>query len=302
MNLRHLAAYFQERFPPVNMGLFAVLFLTVFAVAHQAAGPGPALNHLGWREALGVAATVSFFFRLRVFDELKDYASDARFHPQRVLQTGRVTLPQLGALAAAGAGLELAWSGLMGGPALAGWVLALAYSWLMRHEFFAPAFLAPRLVLYAVSHLLIMPLVILWLWLAYAPLGAPAPSLLLLMLLSLLGGFAFELARKIHAPAAERAGLATYSQLLGLRRAVAAVLLVLLAGCAAQAWLLRQVQAGAWAFAGLGALYAATLALYGAGLARPREATLRRAELLVSLFILSSYLFLLVQIQRTPGR
>ncbi|MFD1467734.1 hypothetical protein ACFQ48_05830 [Hymenobacter caeli] len=300
MNLRHFAAYFQERFPPVNMGLFAVLFLTVFAVAHQAGRAGPVLRYLGWREALGVAATVSFFFRLRVFDEQKDYASDARFHPGRVLQTGRVTLPQLRALAGAGAALELAWAGLMGGPALAGWALALAYSGLMRREFFVPAFLAPRLVLYAVSHMLIMPLVILWLWLAYAPPGSPL--LPLLMLLSLLGGFAFELARKIHAPAAERAGLATYSQIMGLRRAVAAVLLVLLAGGAAQAWLLRQVQAGAWAFVGLGALYAATLALYGAGLARPREATLRRAELLVSLFILSSYLFLLVQIQFAPGR
>ncbi|HEX8503843.1 MAG TPA: hypothetical protein VF630_00640 [Hymenobacter sp.] len=297
MNVRYLAAYFQECFPPVNMCLFGILFLTVFAVAQQTTGPVPALGFFGWREALGVAATVSFFFRLRVFDELKDYASNTQFHPHRVLQTGRVTLPQLQRLAAAGAVLEVVWSGLMGWPALVGWTLEVVYSWLMRREFFVPFFLTPRLVLYAVGHMLIVPLIILWLWLAYRPLGTPL--LTLLMLLSLLGGFAFELARKTHAPAAERSGLATYSQVLGLR---GAVVVLLLAGCSAQVWLLRQMQAGAWAYAGLAALYLATLALYGAGLARPRETTLRRAELLVSLFILSSYLFLLVQIEFAPGR
>ncbi len=61
--------------------------------------------------ALGALATVSFFFRLRVFDEEKDYALDAVNHPQRVLQTGRVTLPPLRALAWVGAALELVWSG-----------------------------------------------------------------------------------------------------------------------------------------------------------------------------------------------
>ncbi|MCC2548862.1 UbiA family prenyltransferase [Hymenobacter sp. BT175] len=300
MNLRHLGAYLRERFPPVNMGLFAILFLTVFAVAHFAHGEARPLARLGWREALGTVAAISFFFRLRVFDELKDFAIDSQFHPHRVLQSGRVTLGQLQVLAGAGALVELGWSMLMGWPAVAGWAGALLYSWLMRHEFYVPAFLTPRLVLYAVSHLLIMPLIILWIWLAYQPLGSPL--LLLLMLLSLLGGFAFELARKIHVPEAERAGWPSYSSVMGFRRAILVILLVLLTGCLVQGWLLTRVQAGAWAFGVLTALYLATVAVYGLGLSKPREATLRRAELLVSLFILSSYLFLLVEIQLTSGR
>ncbi|WP_310392214.1 hypothetical protein [Hymenobacter sp.] len=290
MNLVNFWAYLRQRFPPVNMALFAVLFLTVWSVATAAAGRAA----LGWPEVGGIAAAISFFFRLRVFDEIKDFALDAQNHPERVLQQGRVTLPQLQRLAWAGAGLELAWSATRGRAALLGWALALAYSLAMRYEFFAPAWLRARLLLYAVSHMLIMPLVIGWLWLAYAlPAGA---GLGWLMLLALLGGFAFELARKTHAPAAERAGVDSYSRALGLAGAVAGVGLVLLTSAAAQAGLLRQLRAPAWPYVVLGGLLALTLAAYGAALARPREALFRRAEVLVSLVMLSSYLTLIFHV------
>ncbi|MGI4736722.1 MAG: hypothetical protein ACRYG7_16235 [Janthinobacterium lividum] len=107
MNLRNLGACLQERFAPVNMGLFVVLFGTVRGVASLAGAAnccpppagGPALV------ALGALATIALFFHLRAFDEEKDFAQDARHHPQRVLQTGRVTLPPLRTLAWAGAPL-----------------------------------------------------------------------------------------------------------------------------------------------------------------------------------------------------
>jgi len=284
---RNLAAYFQERFPVVNMALFAVLFLTVAAVA----GGG---RHFGAAEVGGCLATISFFFRLRVFDEIKDYALDAQNHPQRVLQSGRVGLGQLRRLAALGLGLEAAWSAAQGPAVLLGWLLAVAYSLLMRYEFFAGRWLQPRLVLYALSHMLIMPLLIGWLWRAYSPdFGANSP-VYVLGLLSLLGGFAFELARKLHAPAAERAGVASYSKSLGYAGAIGAVLTVLLAGVLTQGYLLSLLTPARWPFALLAALYAATLALYLRSLARPTEKRLRVAERLVSLFLLSSYASLLI--------
>ncbi|WBA40380.1 hypothetical protein [Hymenobacter canadensis] len=292
MNIRHLAAYLNQRFPPVNMGLFAILFLTVWAVATlDAVGQGP--GRFRWLEAGGMLATISFFFRLRVFDELKDYAADAINHPQRVLQRGLVTLPQLQWLAWLGAAGELAWSAQMGRAALGGWALALGYSVLMRYEFGVSEFLKRRLVLYAFSHMLIMPLVVYWLWQAYQlfqPDGATPPRFWLLAALSLLGGFAFELARKTHAPAAERPGIDSYSRTLGYRGAIAAVLLVLLGGTAVQGVLLRQLQAGGWAFGLLAGLFGLALLVYGQAAVRPREKLLRTAELLVSGFMLTSYL------------
>jgi hypothetical protein len=286
MRLRHLIAYVQERFPPVNMALFAIVFLTVWSVAtHEAWGT---LTSFGWREAGGIGATISFFFRLRVFDEIKDYASDARHYPHRVLQSGRVTLRQLGTLAAIGAFLELAWSYRLGTPALVGWLLAVGYSLLMRYEFFAHGFLARRLALYAFTHLLIMPLVIAWLWRAYNP--VLSPRFALLGALSLLGGGAFELARKIHAPEAERAGIDSYSQALGYRPALTTVLVVLLVGVGVQRLLLDALAAGSGAFwvlivPALGAAFG-----YLRAWSTPSESVLRQNERLVSLFLLLSYL------------
>lgn len=299
MKLRNFGAYLHERFAPVNMGLFVVLFLTVRGVAGQACAEGrcsprpdgPALA------ALGALATVSFFFRLRVFDEEKDFALDAVTHPQRVLQTGRVTLPQLRALAGAGAALELGWSAAQGGATLVLWLLALLYSLLMRAEFGVGHWLRRQLVLYAVSHMLIMPLVIWWLFSAYTQ-GMPLDVryLPLLGLLSLLGGFGFELARKLHAPAAERAGVDSYSRALGYGPALALTVAVLLAGGAVQALLLRLLHGRPAAYAVLALLLAAGLALYAVAARHPLEARLRQAEKLVSLGLLASYLAVLAEV------
>jgi hypothetical protein len=298
MTIRHFTAYLGQRFPPVNMGLFAILFLTVWSVAtFDATGQGPA--RFRWLEVGGIAATISFFFRLRVFDEIKDYAADAVNHPQRVLQRGLVTLRQLQWLAWLGALGELAWSARMGWAALGGWGLALGYSLLMRYEFGVSEFLKKRLVLYAFSHMLIMPLVVYWLWQAcqlLQPDWAAPPRFWLLAALSLLGGFAFELARKTHAPAAEQPGIDSYSRTLGYRGAIGAVLLVLLVGIVVQSVLLGQLRAGAVPFGLLAALFGFTLLLYSRAARQPEEKLLRRAELLVSLFMLSSYLTIIVLI------
>ena len=106
MRLTNFWAYLRQRFPPVNMALFAVVFGTVWSVAGTVGGRAA----FGWAEVVGMLVTILFFFRLRVFDEIKDFALDAQNHPQRVLQRGLVTLPQLQALAWAGAALELGWS------------------------------------------------------------------------------------------------------------------------------------------------------------------------------------------------
>ncbi|MCC3160439.1 UbiA family prenyltransferase [Hymenobacter sp. 15J16-1T3B] len=298
MNSRAFWAYLQERFPPVNMALFAILFLTVYAVARATQPAAAALAGFGPREALGIVAVISFFFRLRVFDEIKDYAADAVNFPERVLQSGRVTLGQLQRLAWAGLLLEAAWSGWMGGATLLAWGLAVGYSLVMRYEFFAPAWLRARLVLYALTHLLIMPLLIGWVWAAYAAAPRFTPPLLLLGLLSLLGGLAFEIARKIKPAPDERPGVDSYSRTLGYGGAMAAVLLVLLAGSAVQGYLLQLLQARAWPFGLMGGLFVATAAAYGLSWRRPAARPLKVAELLVSLFMLTSYVAIIVEIAR----
>ena len=289
MPLKNFTAYLQERFPPVNMLLFAILFFTVYSISSLS----PTSEQLHGVAGGGVLAVISFFFRLRVFDEIKDYQVDALNHPERVLQSGRITLRQLIGVALVGAALELSWSVVMGPEAVVGWLVAAGYSLLMRYEFFVGHWLRDRLLLYAASHLLVMPLVIGWVWLAFNPILSV--HLGLLAALSLLAGFAFEVARKVHAPAAERATVDSYSKAIGYRTSIALVLLVLLAGAVVQGQLLHGVAARPWAFAVLVGSFLVTLVVYGLALKNPREALLRKAELGVSLFMLISYLTIITE-------
>ena len=293
MNPKALPAYLAERFPPINMALFAILFITVHAVAAYYSG-GAVAARLGLMEAFGIIATISFFFRLRVFDEIKDYQLDAINHPHRVLQSGRISLRELIITSLAGTALEIAWSIMMGLPALLCWLLAVGYSLLMRYEFFIGDFLKKRLLLYAITHMLVMPLLILWVWWAYVP--AYREGLLLLALLSLLAGFSFELARKIHEPAAERPLVDSYSKSMGYTASIITVLIVLLGGVLVQTYLLNTLQAAIWPYILILGLYWATFALYGYTLRKPKEKMLRIAEKLVSLFMLGSYLSIIVEV------
>lgn len=280
-----LGAYLQERFPPVNMMLFAILFMAVYSVAIQQFSASFTL--LG-----GMLATISFFFRLRVMDEIKDYAQDAVNHPQRVLQSGGISLSFLMGFSALLSLSEISWSYLRGGWCLTFWLIAVGYAFLMRYEFFVGAWLRKRLVLYAFSHMLIMPLVVAWLWFAWQ--SAFSPVLLLLMLLSLLGGFVFELARKTHAATAERPGIDTYSSLLGSKRAVMLILTVLFAGLAAQIGLFVALHLPFWAY-GLATACALWVTFtYRQALQSNEEKYFRKAELASSVYMLASYLVLIV--------
>ena len=289
MVLKNLVAYFRERFPPVNMMLFAILFFTVYSISSLSeATPIGGFVVLG-----GVAAVIFFFFRLRVFDEIKDYEIDALNHPHRVLQSGRVSLKQLKAIALVGTLVELSWSVWMGFEVLLAWLLAVGYSVLMRYEFFVGDWLRKRLLVYAVSHMLVMPLVIAWVWIAFN--HVLNAHFILLASLSLLAGFSFEIARKIHAPCAERATVDSYSKSIGYRFSIGLVLLLLLAGTAVQWRLLQVVSARDWAFIVLSLSYLVTLMIYLRNLTNAHEKALRKAEIGVSLFMLISYVSIIIE-------
>ncbi len=288
-------AYFRERFPPINMALFTILFFTVqavcsFFIAQQ-------LERPVWWFLLGIPAVISFFFRLRVFDEIKDFDIDMRNHPQRVLQSGRIHLKHLISLSVLGTVVEIIWSLLSGWPVILVWLIAVGYSLLMRYEFFTGKFLNKYLLLYATTHMLVMPLIILWVYTAFHP---PLEILLpfyILAALSLLSGFSFEVARKIHSPVAERPGVDSYSGSLGYSASVVLVLLFLLGGVLVQLYLLSLIDARLWSYILIGVVFFFALLLYVNNFFRPNEKSLRLAEKMVSLFMLAAYLSIIIEVQ-----
>ena len=287
-------AYFRERFPLINMALFAILFFTVQAVSSYFISLQPEWSV--WWVVMGVLAVISFFFRLRVFDEIKDFKIDARNHPQRVLQSGRIQIKHLVSLSLLGTIVEIAWSVLAGWPVLIVWAIAFGYSVLMRYEFFIGKFLNKYLLLYATTHMLVMPFIILWVYTAFHPQLEILLPYYILAALSLLSGFSFEIARKIHAPVAEREGVDSYSASVGYAGSIILPLVLLLAGVLVQLYLLSLINARSWAYILIGFIFFLALVFYINNLFRPSEKSLRLAEKLVSLFMLASYVSIIIEV------
>lgn len=294
MILKDIFAYFKERFPIINMALFAILFFTVRAIASFFDTTDQEKEV--WWLVLGVFAVISFFFRLRVFDEIKDFDIDSKNYPHRVLQTGRINKKQLIVISVTGTLIEIAWSLVSGFPVIICWGVAVGYSLLMRYEFFVGKFLNKYLLLYAITHMLVMPLIILWVYSAFHPKLEIMIPFYILGGLSLFSGFSFEIARKLRSPKAEKPGVDSYSKSLGYIGAIILLLLVLLIGVVIQIYLLFQINSGSWAYFLIGAIFIFALLLYLKNLYKPSEKYLRKAEKIVSLFMLASYVSIIIEI------
>ena len=107
---------------------------------------------------LGSLTLLCLFFHLRVFDDHKDYTEDCRHYPHRVLQQGIVTLNELKVLGGIAIALEFVLSALCSTASLVSVLFAFCFSLLMFKEFFARDWLKRHFLVYASTHMLIMPL------------------------------------------------------------------------------------------------------------------------------------------------
>jgi 4-hydroxybenzoate polyprenyltransferase len=228
---RRLWAYQADRFP---LGKTATL-LAVFSAASVSVSAQLAGRPLPgwWTFAVVWLAALILFFHLRACDEWKDLDDDRRFRPERPIPSGLVSLKLIVGIAMGLAILAMALSATLT-PAL---LIPLAVVWLwlaaMTAEFLAPDWLKARPFLYLVSHMAIMPLIDLYVTAAeWLPYGSvPPDGLWLFLCLSFVNGCVLEIGRKTWAPENERPGVETYSGLLGPARCA-----WLWAGCAALAW------------------------------------------------------------------
>jgi 4-hydroxybenzoate polyprenyltransferase len=260
--LKAWRTYLAERFPvPVTLML---AFAT--ASASYVVGDGPVFgagNGTVVFDVLGFLADVALMFlllfHLRVFDEHKDFAQDAATRPDRPVQRGLITLGQLKVAGAVAIAIEVALA-ISAGTRGLWWALPLGYSVLMLFEFGAPRWLERHYPIYAISHSAITSMVCIALalrfpWRGYAW-GLELPALALLALAST---FSIDVLRKTWAPESEIAGVDSWSQMVGVRKAtVLGALLIGIAGACA-AWL-------GWRFGGRGVWLAVIGALTGWGI------------------------------------
>lgn len=230
-----------ERFPPANALLFFILYLATAAVVKGLTQTPIQFTLL---DLLACAITWSFFLLLRVFDEHKDYELDCRNHPQRVLQSGRITLGYLKTLGVLSVAAQLAvsmWLDHGFGTVTQAWLAMMVWSCLMAKEFFIPEWLGRHLTWYAISHMLVMPLIVFWLANLASPGAALSPDLLILMALAFVSGFCFEITRKTKGPEEERDTIETYSRIFGTRGSAWVVVALVTAMVLVQYVLIHQV-------------------------------------------------------------
>jgi 4-hydroxybenzoate polyprenyltransferase len=204
-------AFIRERFDPFS---HTSMILVYIAAHFTATGEVP---RSPLKPLLIIAGTGLFFFKLRLYDEIKDYEFDLRFNPQRPLARGLVKHRELYLFIGTCIAVELATFALLGPGALLAMTAAIAYSLLMFKEFFISGLLRPRMTLYAVSHTAVSALLTIALLSGIrglAPWALPTSDALFALnswaLFSL-----FEFGRKTFTAAEERQYIGSYSKSFG---------------------------------------------------------------------------------------
>jgi 4-hydroxybenzoate polyprenyltransferase len=164
---------------------------------------------------------LSFFFRMRLFDEIKDYEVDLKINPTRPLARGILTVSQVKVALILLIIFELSLSAYLGWSAFTIHAIAIGYSLLMYEEFFIGDFLRPHLTTYAVTHTFSSFLLAISSGIAMTgPVITVMPRAAFIWLLMNWAFFnLFEFARKTFAPVEERKNVPSYSNIFGRRGA-----------------------------------------------------------------------------------
>lgn len=300
---QRIVAWMHERFPFANALLFFILYLTTAAIT-RASDAGPMLLTAG--DAINCLVAWSFFLLLRIFDEHKDYQLDCQNHPQRVLQSGLITLRHLKLLGAAALTAQVGWSLALDhgfGQATTAWALMFAWTCLMGKEFFIAHWLNRHLTWYAVSHMLVMPLIVWWLANLAAPGAALTLEVQIMMLLAFTSGFCFEITRKTKGPEEERSTIESYSRIFGTRGSALVVLLLVSAMVAIQLWLIAVLARALpwWAVLILAAVYALGAKQLLTFMRAPSAAARAKNEAVVGVTMLVGYAVLIATVLAVHG-
>lgn len=212
-------ALIRERFNPFAYGPMILLFVAVNAQYM-------AINEShDWSWGLYGLVTLlmlSFFFRMRIFDEIKDYETDLRVNPGRPLARGALSVRQARVGLCVLIGFEFILAASLGFWPFMIHLIAVLYSLLMFEEFFVGDWIRPHLTTYAVTHTFVS--VLIGLSAAVAFTGFDPRQMHLHHLQFFLMNWAyfnlFEFARKTFAADEERPTVDSYSKIFGIKGAV----------------------------------------------------------------------------------
>lgn len=216
--MRNWLVLVKERFNPAAY----LPMILVFTIANGLYLTEALLANFPWqRAALVIILMLSFFFRMRCFDEIKDYEVDLKINPSRPLARGVLSVSQVKKGLFFLILFELILAGYLGFWPFIIHSLAVLYSLLMYEEFFIGDWLRPHLTTYAVTHTFVSVLLGLSAAVAISSYdirqldGEDAAFFLMNWAFFNL----FEFARKTFAPEEERPAVPSYSNIFTPRGA-----------------------------------------------------------------------------------
>jgi len=176
-----------------------------------------------------------FFFQLRITDEFKDYEEDLKYRSYRPVQRGVISLKTLRKIGIVTVIVQIVFAHAINPKIIYYMALVWIYMFLMAKEFFIKKWLTKRILIYALSHVVIMVFITLVIVEATQYIVPKNIfdvfilqryrhnidfALIPLFTLNYLNGIVLEIGRKTRRTDEEEHGVQTYSKLWGRKKAV----------------------------------------------------------------------------------
>lgn len=223
--MKNWLIFIKERFDPLSHLIMIILFIT----AHYLLARSLGLVQITYFSLLPLFIGVTlFYFKLRLYDEVKDYELDVIINKTRPLPRGLVSHEGMYRGMAFCILVELICFGILGKHAIVAITIPILYSLLMYKEFFIREKIRPHLTTYAMLHTIVTTFLSLAIFCFISNTGfeliVQNKDFLYFAIINWFLFNIFEFGRKTFASSEERENVDTYSSLFG--RSGATILVV----------------------------------------------------------------------------
>ena len=243
-NIKNFKIYLNERFP-LGKNSFFVFIFTLSGYIYTSLLYNSKIMYLftngvkiGIFQYKAIALFIiifMFFFQLRITDEFKDYEEDLKYRAYRPVQRGIISLKTLGKIGIVTVIIQIMLAHVIDPEIIYFMIFVWIYMFLMAKEFFIKKWLTKRILIYALSHVVIMVFITLVIVEATQYIVPKNIfdvfilqryrhnidfALIPLFTLNYLNGIVLEIGRKTRRADEEEHGVQTYSKLWGRKKAV----------------------------------------------------------------------------------
>ena len=244
-NIKNFKIYLNERFPLGKYSFFVLIFTLSGYIYTSLLYNSKIINQIfskeikvpmPWYKIIALFIIIfMFFFQLRITDEFKDYEEDLKYRAYRPVQRGIISLKALGKIGIATVIIQIIFAHAINPKIIYYMMLVWIYMFFMAKEFFIKKWLTKRILIYALSHVVIMVFITLVIVEATQYIVPKNIfdvfilqrykhnidfALIPLFALNYLNGIVLEIGRKTRKTDEEEHGVQTYSKLWGRKKAV----------------------------------------------------------------------------------